>query len=58
MPAAVKVSADGDKHLSDITAILFCKDHVFTSGGDGKIKVGQHRTGGNLLGVSPNVLNL
>lgn len=39
MPAAVKVSADGDKHLSDITAILFCKDHVFTSGGDGKIKV-------------------
>lgn len=40
MPPAVKVSADGDKHLSDITAILFCKDHVFTSGGDGKIKVG------------------
>lgn len=39
MPAAVKVSADGDKHLSDITAILFSKDHVFTSGGDGKIKV-------------------
>uniref|UniRef100_A0A1Q3F980 Putative wd40 domain protein n=1 Tax=Culex tarsalis TaxID=7177 RepID=A0A1Q3F980_CULTA len=39
MPATVKVSADGDKHLSDITAILFSQDHVFTSGGDGKIKV-------------------
>lgn len=37
MPATVKVSAD--KHLSDITAILFSQDHVFTSGGDGKIKV-------------------
>lgn len=39
MPATVKVSADGDKHLSDITAVLFSQDHVFTSGGDGKIKV-------------------
>lgn len=39
MPATVKVAADGDKHLSDITAILFSQDHVFTSGGDGKIKV-------------------
>lgn len=39
MPATVKVAADGDKHLSDITAILYFQDHVFTSGGDGKIKV-------------------
>lgn len=40
MPGTVeKVAVDSDKHLSDITAIAYSQDHVFTSGGDGKVKV-------------------
>lgn len=40
MPAVLeKTAVDGDKHLSDITAIIGFQDHVFTSGGDGKVKI-------------------
>lgn len=40
MPGMLEKSAsDADKHLSDITAIVCSQDHVFTSGGDGKVKV-------------------
>lgn len=40
MPGTVeKTAADGDKHLSDITAIVYSQEHIFTSGGDGKVKV-------------------
>ncbi|KXJ72121.1 hypothetical protein RP20_CCG018807 [Aedes albopictus] len=34
-----KSAAEADKHLSDITAIVCFQDHVFTSGGDGKVKI-------------------
>ncbi|XP_058839021.1 uncharacterized protein LOC131694561 [Topomyia yanbarensis] len=40
MPGTVeKIVADTDKHLSDITAIVYSQEHIFTSGGDGKVKV-------------------
>uniref|UniRef100_A0AAG5CS56 WD repeat-containing protein 55 homolog n=1 Tax=Anopheles atroparvus TaxID=41427 RepID=A0AAG5CS56_ANOAO len=40
MPATVeKTSGDADKHSSDITSVLFHNDHVFSAGGDGKVKV-------------------
>ncbi|XP_055613432.1 uncharacterized protein LOC129759896 [Uranotaenia lowii] len=40
MPGAVAKSvAESDKHLSDITAIVFSQEHIFTAGGDGKVKV-------------------
>ncbi|XP_058130631.1 uncharacterized protein LOC131287543 [Anopheles ziemanni] len=40
MPATVeKISSDSDKHSSDITAVLYHNDHVFSAGGDGKVKV-------------------
>ncbi|XP_053680272.1 uncharacterized protein LOC128731192 [Anopheles nili] len=40
MPATVAhVSGDSDKHSSDTTAILFFNDHVFSAGGDGKVKI-------------------
>lgn len=40
MPGVVdKTASDADKHLSDITAIVFSQEHIFTSGGDGKVKV-------------------
>uniref|UniRef100_A0A182U9J9 Zinc finger ZPR1-type domain-containing protein n=1 Tax=Anopheles melas TaxID=34690 RepID=A0A182U9J9_9DIPT len=40
MPATVQnVSGDSDKHSSDTTAVQFYNDHVFSSGGDGKVKV-------------------
>ncbi|XP_055523637.1 uncharacterized protein LOC129717628 [Wyeomyia smithii] len=35
----VKAAADADKHLSDITAIVYSQEHIFTSGGDGKVKM-------------------
>ncbi|XP_055615538.1 uncharacterized protein LOC129761790 [Toxorhynchites rutilus septentrionalis] len=38
-PMVAKVAPEANKHLSDITAIVYCQDHIFTSGGDGKIKV-------------------
>lgn len=34
-----KSASEADKHLSDITAIVCSQDHVFTSGGDGTVKV-------------------
>lgn len=40
MPGVLeKTAAEADKHLSDITAIVSFQEHVFTSGGDGKVKV-------------------
>lgn len=40
MPGVLeKTAAETDKHLSDITAIVSFQKHVFTSGGDGKVKV-------------------
>lgn len=40
MPGMLEKSAsEADKHLSDITAIVYFQEHVFTSGGDGKVKV-------------------
>lgn len=40
MPGVLeKSAAESDKHLSDITAIVSFQKHVFTSGGDGKVKV-------------------
>lgn len=40
MPATVEnVSADSDKHSSDTTAVVFHNDHVFSAGGDGKVKI-------------------
>uniref|UniRef100_A0A182QD75 WD repeat-containing protein 55 homolog n=1 Tax=Anopheles farauti TaxID=69004 RepID=A0A182QD75_9DIPT len=40
MPATVvNVSEDSNKHNSDTTAVVFHNDHVFSAGGDGKVKV-------------------
>uniref|UniRef100_A0A182JQ69 Zinc finger ZPR1-type domain-containing protein n=1 Tax=Anopheles christyi TaxID=43041 RepID=A0A182JQ69_9DIPT len=40
MPATVQnVTGDSDKHSSDTTAVQFYNDHVFSAGGDGKVKV-------------------
>ncbi|XP_052869972.1 uncharacterized protein LOC128275496 isoform X1 [Anopheles cruzii] len=39
MLATVEQLSSDDKHCGDVTAILFAKDHVFSAGGDGKVKV-------------------
>lgn len=40
MPGVLEKSvSEADKHLSDITAIVYSQEHVLTSGGDGTVKV-------------------
>lgn len=34
-----KVQTSTDQHLGDVTSIVYFKNHVYTAGADGRIKV-------------------
>ena len=40
MPGKIeKITSGDEKHASDVTKIVYFKDHVYSAGGDGKVKV-------------------
>ena len=39
MSAKITCVAAEDKHVGDVTCVVFCMNHLFSSASDGKIKV-------------------